>query len=544
MIKGKGYKARGNKELLSGERGTIFKKWRGKVPVCIAYPNSYYIGMSNLATHILYKTLNGMPEVACERCFFEEGSDTVSLESGRPLSAFRLIFFTCSFELDYTNIVKMLSLSSVTLLSRERKESEPIVIAGGICVMANPEPLAGFMDLLAMGDIESTVPALMDTYLGMERSRRGAALEAMSGFSWVYNPTRLHVSYGEDGTPDSFTPHDFRVPVSRFKGTGLGVSSIISSGTEFADMLLVEGTRGCPSQCPFCLLGNTFPFVVDRLTEFASDSQDIGIVGGGVSFHPAITDVIRRLKRMGKRVHLPSLRMDEIPLSVIELMRDDIKTFTFGLEAGTERLRRFAGKPLSDEEILDRMDAIMDINSFHVKLYFMIGLYGETRDDIDAVGELTKRIKHIMVKRGAKRGTLGSITVHTSPFVPKPATPFQWLPMEETAVLKEKIVSLKRAFSKIDNTYFTHESVKHSALQGILARGDRRLAGTIVRLAGGDSYAKILREGPLNLSFYSSRMRGREEIFPWDFVGEKNRKESLYRCLASSLSAVGLPSPE
>ncbi len=523
---------------LSFEAGTIVKDWGGKTPVCIVFPNSYYVGMSNLAIHILYRTLNDMPDVVCERCFTDGSGRPLSLESGKPLSSFEIIFFSISFELDYMNIPGMLRRAGVNLFARERKAGEPIIVGGGICVMANPEPLHDIFDLFIMGDIEATVPLLMERYRELRAKKRARVIEGLSGFDWMYNPLALDVAYGQDGTPDHFIARDVRISVRHYKGKDLGTSAIIAGKTEFSSMFLAEGTRGCPSQCPFCLIGNMYRFVHEKVSGITTDRTDIGILGGGVSFHPRLMDELVALKEAGKRIHLPSLRIDKVPLSCIELIKDEVKTLTFGIEAGTEALRRFVGKPMTDQEIIERIGEIIDIKPFNLKLYFMVGLPGETKKDIDSIPELAKRIKHVMVKKGAKKGAVGSITVHASPFVPKPSTPFQWLPMDDTTALKEKIGSLRKAFGTIDNTFFTHESIKHSFIQGIFARGDRRIAGTVLALSSGETIAKVVRESPVNLNFYALRERKRDEIFPWDFIEGTTSKATLYKRLVQSLTGT------
>lgn len=539
MTRGKSNKRSLDKTPLSSEKGTIVRKWRNRIPVCVVYPNSYYIGMSNLATHILYRTLNSIPEIVCERCFLEGDGEIRSIESGRPLGAFECIFFSLSFELDFINIPRILTRSGLTVLASKRKEGHPIVIAGGICVMANPEPVSSFVDLFIMGDIEATVPLFANRYLEKRGIEREGLVENLASFDWVYNPKMLDVSFGTNGATEAFSPRDFSVTIRRYKGKNLGTSAIMTGNTEFSDMFLLEGTRGCPSRCPFCLLGNTYPFAYDRLSDMGTDVRDIGIIGGGVSFHPYLTEIIREMKEIGKRVHLPSLRIDEVPLSVIELIKDEVKTLTFGIEAGSERLRRFVGKPLADHDIYDKMDAIFAIKPFNLKLYFMIGLYGEERSDLEGILETVKHIKHLMVKKGAERGVVGTITVHVSPFVPKASTPFQWLPMEDMVALKEKVAWLKKGFAKVDNTFFTHESVKYSFIQGMLARGDRYTGDVILRFASGESLSKVVRENPINLNFYTLRYREKNELFPWDFIRGKTRKERLYKILQSLISGTG-----
>lgn len=518
---------------LSSEKGTILKKWGGKIPVCVVFPNSYHIGMSNLSVQILYKALNDMPDIVCERCFFEEGKDIRSLESSHPLLSFRIIFFTISYELDYVNIIKILRSSNIGLDAVKRNDDEPIIVGGGICIMSNPEPIYNLFDLFIMGDIESTITSFVESFMATKEKKKDDIIGGLSTKGWVYNPKSLNVSYNEDGTLQSFVPASFSVNPYLYEGRGLGSSTVIAHETEFSDMLLVEGTRGCPSRCPFCLLGNTYEFSYDNILPISTQADDIGIIGGGVSFHPFIVDIVREMKAAGKRIHFPSLRIDKTPIDLIELMKDDIKTLTFGIEAGTERLRKSIGKPISDMQLLEKMDNILSIKPFNLKLYFMVGLFGETINDLGGIVDTVKHIRHIMIKKGAKKGFIGSITVHASPFVPKPATPFQWLPMLDMETMKKRLVWLKREFSKVDNTYFTHESIKYSFLQGVFSRGDRRLKEVLLRLSMGEGFSRALKQSPVNLNFYVLRERSYDEILPWDFITSKVSKKRLYETFIS-----------
>jgi len=223
---------------------------------------------------------------------------------------------------------------------------------------------------------------------------------------------------------------------------------------------------------------------------------------------------------------------------VIDMIKTTIKTLTFCIEAGTERQRRRIGKPVSDRDIADRVEAIAEMASFHFKFYFMVGLPGESREDVDAIVDLVKHILHLLVKKGSKKGRVGTVTVHASPFVPKAATPFQWLAMDEMKGLKEKIAILRRGLGKVPNTHFTHESIKYSFLQAVFARGDRRLKDVIVRCAQGETLAKVMRESPLNPGFYATRERREDELFPWDFIGGRTEKKDLLLRLRSCLSGI------
>ncbi|MHB8109424.1 MAG: radical SAM protein [Syntrophorhabdaceae bacterium] len=520
-------------DYLAEEKGTVRKKWGGKIPVAIVFPNSYHVGMSNLAVHMLYKTFNDREDIVCERFFYEEGRPFVSLENSRPLSEFTLVFFTLSFELDYPNIIRTLEGSSIPAYAKDRSAGDPLVIAGGICVIANPEPVSPFFDLMILGDIEATIPPFMDRFREMHDLSRDDLIAELAFFSFVYNPVFVAVDYHENGQVRSFVPGDFSIKVEFHQDKCLGKSVITSPNTEFGSMVLIEGTRGCPSRCSFCLLGNLYHFRSEIIDALPEDTRDVGIVGGGISFHPRIVEIVKNLRSRGVGVHLPSLRLDEVPLSLIELIKDDIKTLTFGIEAASEPLRGLLGKPINDDEILSRIDSIMTMKSFNLKLYFMIGLPGETLDDIDAIPDLVKKIRHLMIKHGSLRGSLGNITIHASPFVPKAATPFQWLPMADMNDLKDKVSRLRHAFKKIDNTFFTHDSVKFSFLQAVLSRGDRRAADIVVRLAHGETLSNILRESPVNLNFYALRQRSKNEIFPWDFIRGIISKDKLFQMLQS-----------
>ena len=214
----------GRKELLSRERGSVLKKWTNRAPVCVAFPNTYYIGMSNLAVHLLYRELNSRPDVVCERVFLAPGEKPLSVESGRPLGAFEVVFFTLSFEMDYPNVVAMLRDSGIPLDPKERGRGDPLIVGGGVCVMANPEPMSPFFDLFIMGDVEACLPPFIERYLEARKRERGEVLDELSSWPWVYNPARLRVAYGEDGTVQELAPPS--VLASKSRDTGAKASPL------------------------------------------------------------------------------------------------------------------------------------------------------------------------------------------------------------------------------------------------------------------------------------------------------------------------------
>ena len=287
----------------SEEKGRIVKRWRGKLPVCIVYPNRYYLGMSNLATHMLYAALNAEPDIVCERYFFDDSSQGLSLESNRPLSDFRILFFTLSYELDFINVPKILKGASIPVIARNRHKKNPVVIAGGICAMANPEPIHSLFDLFVMGDIEATIHDLVAVFRQRTPLVREEVIDELSSVPWIYNSERMTVRYTEKQTVDSFDPPDFSIQVRYHRKQDLGMSSILTNDTEFAGIYLVEGTRGCPSFCPFCLMGNIYPFRYDTIRSLPPEVTDVGIVGGGVSFHPRLPGVLLPLVLCRSRQH-------------------------------------------------------------------------------------------------------------------------------------------------------------------------------------------------------------------------------------------------
>lgn len=516
------------------ELGVILKNWKNRIPVCVVYPDSYYTGMSNLAVHLLYKTLNEIDWVVCERAFFSERGEILTVETKKRLKSFEILFFTISYELHYVNVIRILIGSGISLKSKDRGKDEPLVVGGGINVMANPEPLSQFFDLFILGDIEATIPQFMELYLELRKKSRESLLVEISSLPFVYNPKILSFSYDSKGRISSFSPPKFKVKAEFHKGESLSKSCLLTKETEFKDMYLIEGTRGCPSKCPFCLVGNTYDFVYDRnihsLT-LPKGIKDVGLIGAGMSFHPMFKDIVQNFVLQGIGVHLPSLRVDKVDFEILESLKGKLRTITFGIEAASLPLRKALGKALEDEDLLFRIEKILDIGDFNFKLYFMIGLPGEDFKDVEAIVEMTKRIRHIVLRKKAKTGSLPRLTVHINPFVPKPMTPFQWVGMEDTSSLEIKLKWLKGKFSKIKNVIFTHESLKYSFLQASFARADRRISDFLVRVAQGEGIKKASTETHINLGFYAIRKREIDEILPWDFIDIGITKEMLLQRL-------------
>ena len=367
------------KQVLSREEGTIFKDWGGRLPVALIYPNSYYLGMSNLGIHAIYKLLNNYGDVVCERIFYEKGQNTapVSLESGRPLSDFAVLAFSVTYELDYFNVVQILRASGIPLLAIERDESCPLVIAGGPCITANPMPLAPFFDCLCIGEAEAILPSMLPLLSEGMGSNRQELLKTLAALPGIYVP-QYNKSVVRQCVKDL---DDFPV-----------TSAVLTPDTELGNLYLIEVERGCGWGCRFCLVNNAFRperyRSLDRLLAEAETGlryrKRLGLVGPAVTDHPHIEELVTRLRQMGAELSVSSLRIKPLSQVVLAaLARGGARTITLAPEAGSERLRGLIAKGITENDILDAVTTVAGQGIRRLKLYFMIGLPSESEDDVE-----------------------------------------------------------------------------------------------------------------------------------------------------------------
>ena len=495
---------------LSRERGTIVKDWGGKIPIALVFPNTYHLGMSSLGFQTIYSILNSYDNIVCER-FFSDG-DGKSVESDRPLDDFAILAFSISNELDYFNTVEMLSLSNTPLQSSRRSDSDPLVIAGGPCIIANPEPLAPFFDAFAIGEGEAILPALIDAIAAGIEGDRDKSLEAISHVPGMYVP-RLH-----DGKSiNRQWAHD----IDGFATT----SVILTPHTEFSDMYLVEIERGCKWGCRFCLAGYAFrPFryrseanLIQQCEKALTLTNKIGLLGACVSDHPQIEGLTRQLRGMGAQISVSSLRVRPVSSVVLQALKDSgAETLTFAPEAGSERLRRIINKGASKEDIVSAITKASEVGIRQLKLYFMIGLPTETDDDIEEIIALALEVRAIMERKRAGC----HLTLTFEPFVPKAGTPFQWLPMTSATIINKRHSYLKRQLNRQGIEART-ESVSWSMVQGLLSRGDNKLAPAIAKVAGNRSlstWRQALDECSIDADTYIGREIPTSEKLPWSFI--------------------------
>jgi radical SAM family uncharacterized protein len=535
---------------LADERGTVYKRRGAEVSVALAYPNTYYVGMSNLGVHRIYSILNDRADTVCERVFLpdEEDLDEYSktnaklftLENKRPVRDFDILAFSVSFEQDYLNVLEMLRLAGIPADRRERTEGDPLLILGGICSFFNPEPLADFFDLVIVGEGEEVVGEFIDAYRPNREKGRQDVLRAVSRIPGVYVPGFYDVTYRDDGTIkerkilEPFAPERIVKRTVKDINASPAASTILTPGTEFGDMYLAEITRGCGRHCRFCMAGYIYLPPRSLAVEAAKGQAEkadnlcgkIGLVGAALSDYPDIGELCLAIEG---GVSVSSLRADSVSDALIErLAKSGHKTISIAPEAGSERLRKAINKGITEADILRAADMVFGHGIPNLKLYFIIGLPTETQEDVDAILDLAEKVREVQLKHARPAGRIGRITLSVNSFVPKPFTPFQWEPMEPVEGLNRKLRSLEKAVRKIGNMNMIHDLPKWEYVQALLSRGDRRL-GRLIRAAherGGD-WKKAAKELGIDTDRYVIRRRGFDEVLPWDFIDIGVRKDYL-----------------
>lgn len=553
---------------LSKEKSILSWNEGGSVRVVLAYPNTYRVGMSNLGFQTAYRLLNRIPEVTCERVFYPDpeivpacrsGRERlVSFESSRPLTDFHLIAFSVAFENDYPAVLEMLHWAGLSVRSAERRARDPLVAAGGVAVWLNPEPMAPFLDFFFIGEAEGLVDPFVRAW--MDAGARGASREDVlralgEQCAGLYVPRFYTPHYGPSGLLETMERTE-KVPrrISAVKvdpsTTSPAHSVIVTEETEFSDTVLIEIGRGCGRGCRFCAAGFVYrPPRFHAVSSIASivepwlpHTTRIGLVSPAVSDHPQMDLLCRQLVERGVQVHFSSLRADRVSPDILTALGESaLKGVAVAPEAGSERLRAVVGKSLTDEDVLSAAERLTDCGIVQLKLYFMIGLPSETREDLAAVVDLVKRVKHRVLERSRGRKKVGVVTLSIHSFVPKPFTPFQWAAFAGVGDLKAKARWLQQALGKVPNVRVHFDLPKWAYVQALLARGDRRVGDLLERVAVGNmSWIQALKTSVFNPDFWVMRERDAEEVFPWEVV-DHGVKRSFLRTQYEK-AVQGLPS--
>lgn len=565
---------------IGGEVNSVMKdKEEVDIRFAMCFPDVYEIGMSHLGIQILYDMFNRREDTWCERVYSpwldlnkvmrDRDIPLFALESQDPVRDFDFLGITIQFEMCYTNILQILDLSQIPLHAADRTEDDPIVIGGGPCAY-NPEPLAEFFDIFYIGEGETVYDELLDTYKEWKKSgaSRKDFLRQAARIDGLYVPQFYDVTYHSDGTIESFLSNDPAAPervrkqvVMDVTDTSYPMKPVVPYIKATQDRVVLEIQRGCIRGCRFCQAGMIYRPTrersVETLKEYArtmlknTGHEEISLSSLSSSdyskLNELVTFLIDEFKDKGINISLPSLRIDAFSLDVMSKVQDVRKSsLTFAPEAGSQRMRNVINKGLTEEDIITGAGQAFEGGWTKVKLYFMLGLPTETEEDMKEIARLSDRVarRYYEIPKEQRHGKC-QITASSSFFVPKPFTPFQWASMytAEEYDRRAHIVNdeFREQLNRKSLKYNWHDA-QVTVLEGVMARGDRRIAPVIeeaYRLGclfdswtetfRNDLWMEAFENTNVDISFYNQRPRGKDEIFPWDFIDIGVSRSFLYR---------------
>ena len=564
---------------IGNEVNSVMKGKNVSIRFAMCFPDVYEIGMSHLGIQILYDMFNRRDDVWCERVYSpwvdldkvmrEEKIPLFALESQDPVRDFDFLGITIQYEMCYTNILQVLDLACIPLHAKDRTEDDPIVIGGGPCAY-NPEPIAEFFDMFYIGEGETVYDELLDTY--KENKKNGGSrmdfLEKACQIDGIYVPMFYDVTYHEDGTIDQFFPVNKHAPSVIHKQVVMDVTNttypqapIVPYIKVTQDRVVLEVQRGCIRGCRFCQAGMLYRPTrerdVETLKQYAynmlknTGHEEISLSSLSTSDYSElkelVTFLIDNFKNKGINISLPSLRIDAFSLDVMSQVQDIRKSsLTFAPEAGSQRMRNVINKGLTEEDIISGAGQAFEGGWNKVKLYFMLGLPTETEEDMEAIAVLADKVarRYYEIPKDQRNGKC-QITASSSFFIPKPFTPFQWAPMLNHEDYIERAAIVKHAFlnqlNKKSLRYNWHDA-EVSVLEGVFARGDRKIASVIeeaYRMGciydswseqfDNDKWMRAFDNTGIDIGFYNLRERGEDEVFPWDFIDIGVTKKFLRR---------------
>ncbi|MEA3422427.1 MAG: TIGR03960 family B12-binding radical SAM protein [Bacillota bacterium] len=561
------YKSEKPSRYIGGEYNSYVKEASEEtIRFAFAFPDVYEVGMSHLGLHILYNLLNEQENIYCERVFspwidleklmIEENIELSTVETQTAIKEMDIIGFTLQYELSYTNVLNMLKLGNIPLLSKDRDETFPIVIAGGSCSY-NPEPLAEFIDLFVIGEAEESILELMELYKKVGRNKEEFLKKAVK-ITGMYVPKFYDVNYGDDGRIVSFEKNYNEAPdkigkriIEDFENVFYPGKMIVPYMDVVHTRTIIEIFRGCTAGCRFCQAGMVYRPVREKSVVRIKESADKLLKSSGYSEvslsslstldYSSINELINIMiddyeeKKIG--ISLPSLRLDSYSVDILKQIQKVRKTgLTFAPEAGTQRLRDVINKGVDEDNLFNTMESIFSLGWDRVKLYFMIGLPTETMEDVEAIADIVYKVKEIYKDNSSRNRFY--LTISTACFVPKPKTPFQWERQDTVEELKEKEKYLNKKIKGKSFKYIYHDPYT-THIEGVFSRGDRRLAKALIRatelgmkfdgwheMFDYQSWLKVFEETGIDPDQYT-RKREYDEILPWDHIDTGVSKKYL-----------------
>jgi len=473
----------------------------GRFTLALAYANSYHVGMSSLALQRVYELIQATPDWACERFFADGEGMPLSVETDAPLNAFGAAAFSISFEEDYVHFLQMLDRAGIPLRREERGPDAPLILVGGSCAMINPLPLAEFVDVFPLGAAENLLPDLLSALA--EEPSRDAVIERLAGRPGFYVP-RYHHPEEDDLYAGLGKLHKLELSEEQMRLPGhLPTTAIVTPRTEFSEKFLIEMSRGCPEKCRYCwatfgmgrFRWHPTEFILEAIERARPVTDQLGFVATAVGDHPEIERILLHANQLGFRTAVSSIRIPAVTEGVLTaLYASGDRSITLAPETGSDALRVKLNKPIPNELLLEKVRLIFRQGLTQLKLYFIIGLPGETMEDVQAIVELAAECRRIMLEELAPSGVIGQIQIGANILIPKPYTGWQREAMEDERSLKEKIRLLKRGVAELPNVSIGTMSIRQAVWQTYISKAGSDAAEALMAAARGASLSELLRD--------------------------------------------------